>query len=408
MDDDEAQVMRLPRYARGLKLVRIGVFLMLVQLLMSTALILKSLTASTADDAQDVLDWIKYVQWANLGAVGAMFVGALLAIPDFLAAKMSLVRVVIAILGFGLVLLAVWWSYRAIAQFIEVMVDPEGPLEGMTESAERLTSLPMVTVGKDIAYAVGLIALVRSIRQTAVANEHDALRDAASQISGLVGGMLVADVIYQLLYGIGSSSTVTFALIGLVFGIGVLVYWVYCHLRLAKFLNAASILVHEPHNLPVARLVTSSESSGRSNTPTGPNAAIRQSGPIARPSSPTGPNAAIRSSAPIVPTHSATGPAMRQPGPIVPTPHSAIEPSAWSNPNAPMPGAASSPSAPMAGGSSVPLAGTSGGPSAVPILSGPTASAPLVVVRAEMPVAPIPRAATTPGAPEPDGPKFLK
>lgn len=342
--------MRLPRYARGLQIARFGVFGMLVMLALSIALAVKTVTASTERDAMDIIDYAKYTQWANLAAVGAMLAGMVLAVPDFRAARMSLVRIAISIACFGVTLLVLWQGYRLMSTVVDAALS--GDLEALAESAEDLESLPMLTVVKDIAYTLGLVMIVRTIRQTAVANDHDALRDAASTVSGLIAGMLVFDIIFQLLFGMGNAG-VTFALIGLLLGLGVFVYWVYCHLRLAKFLKAASILVHEPHNLPVARVVSSGEPVARA--------------PIARPSA----TSARRSGA------------MARPVPV---------------------DAVTEPSGPVAR-PSIPVA-VADAPSA-PRLA-PTASQPIIPVAAELRQAPAPRATSHPGAHEPDGPKFLK
>lgn len=297
---DEAQVMRLPKYARGLQLVRFGVLGMLLGLLLSIFVITKSLTASSESDAQDVIDFVKYAQWAYMAAMGAMLVGTLLAVPDFITSKMSLTRILIATLAFGVSLLALWLAYRAISNFIDALIDPDAGFGDLSDAAEGLEALPMLTVVKDLAYVIGLIALVRSIRQTAVANDHNDLRDAASTVSGLVAAMLGANILYQLLWGFGSGPA-TFAIIGLVLGLGVLGFWIYCHLRVAKFLKAASLLVHEPHNLPIARIVSgSSPVAAEAPKPvrtSGP-IAIRQSGPLQRPS---GEVPASTASAPIIP-----------------------------------------------------------------------------------------------------------
>ena len=84
---------RLPRYARGLKLVRIGVFVMLAQLVLALVMTLRALAA---DDAIDALTWIQYIPWANMGALGALLIGSLLALPDFRLARQPIGLVPIA------------------------------------------------------------------------------------------------------------------------------------------------------------------------------------------------------------------------------------------------------------------------------------------------------------------------
>jgi len=148
-------------------------------------------------------------------------------------------------------------------------------IHDLEAAVDRLGTLRFVTIVRDLAYAVGVVALLRSIRQTAVANDHWQLRDAASTVTGLMVGLGVLDVLYQLVFGQGTGrSAFPFAIIGLIGGLSLVGFWIYCHLRLAKFLKAASILVHEPHNLPVATLVVREKPVDPVPAPT------RQSGPI--------------------------------------------------------------------------------------------------------------------------------
>jgi hypothetical protein len=271
--------MRLPRYGRGLQLVRIGVVGTLLQLLLAIALVIKSITANTPEDAMDLVAYVKYVQWANLASVGVMLVGSLFAVPDFIAAKMSLGRLVIAAVGFGVAMAALFWSYRAITAFVTAMLDRD--FDEMEAAARGLESLPILTIVKDLAYTGGLIAIVRSVRQTAIANDHEGLRATADYVSRLTVGMLAADGAYQWMYGLGSGRGVTSALLGLALGVGVLGYWVYCHLKLLRFLRAASLLVDEPHNLPAAKVVSSASTAPAEAPPPPPKPA-----PEPRPSAP--------------------------------------------------------------------------------------------------------------------------
>ena len=296
----EPQVMRLPRYAGGLRLVRLGVLAMLLQLGLAIVVAIKTLSVNTQSDATSLIEWIKYLQWANLGAIVAMLIGTLLTVPDFLAARMSIARVAIAGLGFAITAAAILWSYRALAAFLDAAVDPESSLDEMSHAATRLESLPLVTAAKDVAYSIGLIAIIRSIRQTAIANDHGALREAASSVSRLIAGMLAADVLFQLLRS-GTGLTITFALVGLLGGLGTLGYWVYCHLRIAKLLRAASYLVDQPHSLPSATIVSSAASAPA----TAPRAAVirRPTAPVARAASkPSPPVIAVATELRVAPT----------------------------------------------------------------------------------------------------------
>ncbi len=245
--------MSQPRYARGLQLVRIGVFMALIQSLLSLALIGKAVTGGL-DDPMSLFRYAQYGVWSNLAAAIAMLAGALLAFPDFRKARLPVHLVVIAIACFAVASGALYWVHHVMADFLAVVSDPDGSIEDMTKAINGLGVLGFATTLKDFAYVIGLIAMMRTVKQSAVANEQYDLRDAAGTVTQLVVVMLVSDVFYQFTYGLGSgASTVPF--LGLAVAVAVGLYWVYCHLRLAKFLKAAAILVSEPHILPTATVI---------------------------------------------------------------------------------------------------------------------------------------------------------
>ncbi len=251
----ENQVMRLPRYARGLRLARIGMFLMLLHFLLNAYLVTLMIRASAGDE-DHLIAVMKFTLYANLGAVVLMFLGALLAVPDFLAAKMALWRLVLSAIGFGIAVAALAWSAKLLFAFTSLASDPDASYRQVQQAIDDLGSLRTLTILRDIGYAIGIVAMLRSIRQTAQANEHYALRDASDTVTNLTAGVAVLDILYQLLFGGGAPlMTLYMMILGIVGGLALVVFWVYCHLRLAKFLKAAAILVHEPHNLPVARVV---------------------------------------------------------------------------------------------------------------------------------------------------------
>lgn len=250
--------MRLPRYARGLKLVRLGMFLMLLHFLLNAYLVTLMIRA-TPSDADSLMAVMRYTLYANLGAVGVMLVGALLAVPDFLAAKMSLARIIAAIVGFGIALAVVAWSTKLLITVTNLASHPmEVEYSELKAAVDDLDSLRFLAIVRDLGYGLGIIAILRSIRQTAQTNEHFPLRDAADTVSNMTGAVVVFDILYQVLFG-GSNGAgfMTFYMVifGLIAGIGLVVFWVYLHLRIAKFLKAAAILVYEPHNLPMATVV---------------------------------------------------------------------------------------------------------------------------------------------------------
>lgn len=248
--------MSQPRYARGLQLVRIGVFLVLIQSLITMAMVGKALSGGSADESPTVLfNYAQYAVWTNLAAAVVMLVGSVLAFGDFRKARMPVHLVVIAALCFAVACVALYWTHHVMAAVLETVRDPESSLQDVVDSIDRLSVLGFTTAVKDIAYILGLIVMIRTVRQSAVVNEQYELRDVSSTITQLLVVLLVGDVFYQFTYGLGAGSGSTIPFLGLFVAIAIGLYWLYCHLRLAKFLKAAAILVGEPHLLPMATLV---------------------------------------------------------------------------------------------------------------------------------------------------------
>ena len=242
---------RQPSYARGLTLVRIGVFMMLLQSALILMVLVTMLRGGTGDE---LLKYMKYAMYTNLAAMVGMVVGAVLALPEFRRAHLPTHLVLFAAACFAVAAASVWWMQHVVDHFVSVALDPETTYEDLRAATDSLASIKLVSVIRDLAYVLGLIAVIRTVRQFAVANEQFELRDVSGTISQLLVVMLVANIFYQLTYGLGSSGSV-FPILGLVVGLGVNLYWIYCHLRLAKFLKAAAILVGEPHLLPIATAV---------------------------------------------------------------------------------------------------------------------------------------------------------
>lgn len=250
----EAPLTRLPRYARGLKLVRIGVFIMLAQLGLSVIMTIKGLTADTPEEVFDTIKWVQYFLLANIGAAVVMLIGSCLTISEFGRTRLPIVRAVIAAAGFAIAAAALWWSYHLLSSFIDVALDPDSTAEDVSAAAEGLSSLKLASVVKDLAYVIGLLAVLRTVKQFAVANEQLAMSYAASHLTGLIAVMLVGDLFYQVTYGLGGGSV--FPLIGLLASLLVGGYWIYCHVLLTRFLENAAYFVNEPHTLPAATVVS--------------------------------------------------------------------------------------------------------------------------------------------------------
>jgi len=244
---------RQPSYARGLTLVRLGVFGILVTSGL-TLLMMINMFRSSADGVFDALRYLQYAMYANLAALVAMLVGGVLAIPEFRRARLPIHLALLAAVCFAIAVGAMWWTQHVIDHFVDVAKNPESTYEDVIAASESMKSLSFAATIKDLTYVVGLITVIRTVKQFAVANDQYELRDVSGTITQLLVVMLVADVFYQMTYGLGSgASTVPF--LGLGVALGVAIYWIYCHLRLAKFLKAAAILVGEPHMLPTATAV---------------------------------------------------------------------------------------------------------------------------------------------------------
>lgn len=287
----ENQVMRLPRYARGLSLARIGMFLMLLHFLLNAYLVTLIIRASPGDEDR-LIAVMKFTLYANLGAVGLMLLGALISVPDFLVARMPLWRLVVSLIGFGIAAAALGWSAKALFAFTSLASDPDATYTQIQSAVDDLQLLRFMTIVRDFGYGIGVVAMLRSIRQTAQTNEHYPLRDAADTVTNLTAGLAVVDIIYQWLFGGAGNSILGLygMILGILGGLALVVFWVYCHLRLAKFLKAAAILVHEPHNLPVARVVRKPELPA--------DAPVRPAAPIAK--LPVMPPADDRASQPVM------------------------------------------------------------------------------------------------------------
>jgi hypothetical protein len=216
--------------------------------------VVKMISADTPDEIFGAIKYMQYAMYTNLAASVAMLVGSLLALPEFRRAHLPSHLVLFAAACFAVAAGAAWWTQHVVDHFVSVAHDPASTYEDVIAASNSLASLKLASTVKDLAYVLGLITVLRTVRQFAVANEQFELRDASGTVTQLVVVMLVADIFYQLTYGLGSGASV-FPIVGLLVGLAVALYWIYCHLRLAKFLKAAAILVGEPHLLPIATAV---------------------------------------------------------------------------------------------------------------------------------------------------------
>lgn len=290
----------LPTFSRGLKLVRIGVFVMLLQLVVTVVVTVKTLSADSADESRDAVKWMEYLLLANIGATFAMLVGVARAIPELARARMGTGGLVIAAAGFAIATAALAWTYHLLSEFISVAFDPNSSLDDVVASAEGLESTKYLAIIKDLSYAIGLTSVLRTVQRSAAFNDQLGLRDEAGSMSRALIVMLVADLFYQLTYGLGGTT----GILGVVGSLLVAGYWIYCHLRLARFLYNAAYFMNEPHDLPLATVVRAGETP-RPSQPRVPRSEqasaqreSRPSLPEARPSSPPAPIVVVQPRAP--------------------------------------------------------------------------------------------------------------
>jgi hypothetical protein len=267
----------LPAFSRGLKLVRIGVFLQLLQLVLSVVVTVKALGVDDASDAQDAMKWTEYFILANIAAVLAMFIGVARAVPELKRAGEDLTKVLAAAAGFGIATVALLWIYNALSTFIAVVMDPEASPDAVLAGIERFEYIRFVVITKDLAYGVGLVSLIGIVRRAAIVNDQLGLRDLAASMGRALLVMVIADLFYQLTYGEHGGI----GILGLVGSLLVVGYWIYCHARLQRFLEDAAYFMSEPHNLPTATVISAASTAPAHAPKPAPRARTQPSPPRA-------------------------------------------------------------------------------------------------------------------------------
>jgi len=253
---------------------------MLLQLALTIVVTVKTLFVDSPESANEALRWMRYLLLVNAGAALAMGIGAGRAIPELQRVGISVRGLVIAVIGFTIATLLLLWTWHVLQHFVDVVFDPDSTLQDLMAATDQLSSLKTVAIVKDLTYAVGLISMIRVVQRSAAHNDQLGLRDEAGSTSRALIVMLVADLFWQLTYGLGG----TVGIMGMVGSLLVGIYWIYCHVRLARFLYNAAWFMNEPHELPIATVVKMADKP-----------AAKPARPPARPSQP-----AIRPSAPPV------------------------------------------------------------------------------------------------------------
>ncbi len=319
-----------PRFARGLALVRLATIVVLLQVIAMVVVQILMATSSDEERLVSLLTWMGRLLFVQLVANGLMLAGAAAGIAELSRARLSITNLLISVIGFAVATASMWWSYDVLSTFISIFTNEETSLEERLAAVEGLSSLGKVVVVRDIGYGVGLIWLMSTIRQCAAAADALALRDLAGHCTRMVVVMVVGDLFYQLTWGLGEGDG---GLFGLFAALAVGGYWVWCHLKLVRFLEDASYLGHGSP-LPVAIATGASDDASRQSkarvsersianvdAAAGGAAPARPSAPI-RPSSPH-PAQSARPSAPppvIVPHSPAPPPVVIVPATVVPPP----------------------------------------------------------------------------------------
>lgn len=243
----------LPRFSKGLKLARIGIIVMLLQLGLTIVMTVRSMSASDADSVMSVVKWTNYLMLASTVSAGMLLAAVAMSIGELKRVGLDVTGMMIALVGFAVATAAYAWTYHVFGKFVDIVlhIDDDAALGKLAEATKDLEALKFVAIVKDIGYGLGLIFMLRTVQRSAAANDQLALRDEAGHMSRAIIVMLAGDLFYQLTYGLGGG-------VGLLGAVGSLLlggYWIWCHLKLVRFFENAAHFVNEPHDLPTATLV---------------------------------------------------------------------------------------------------------------------------------------------------------
>lgn len=243
----------LPKFSRGLKLSRIGIIVMLLQLGLTIVMTVRSLAISDADGAMSLIEWTGYLMLAHVVATGLMLIGIATSLGELRRFGMDITSLLVALVGFAVATAALAWTYHVFQNFVDIImnVHDEASLAALGEATKDLENVKIYAVAKDLGYGLGLIMVIRLVQRSAAANDQLALRDDAGHMSRAIIVMLIGDVFYQLTYGLGGSV----GIVGLLGQLLVGAYWIWCHIKLVRFFENSAHFVNEPHDLPVATVL---------------------------------------------------------------------------------------------------------------------------------------------------------
>ena len=219
---------------------------MLLEVALTVIDAIKLALADDGSDAQTALDWLRYLFCAHGLIMLAMLIGATSAVGELSRARVRITSLVVAAIGFLIATAIVAWSYEVLTAITHTTSIAE-----VLAREDDLKLFPKLAAVKTLAYGVGLIALVAAVEAAAQSVGHIALRDEAGSMKRALIVMLGGDVFYQLAAGAGGVG-----MLGLVAELLIGGFWIYCHVRLARFLfNAAYLITDVGGELPIATAV---------------------------------------------------------------------------------------------------------------------------------------------------------
>ncbi|MGE0404325.1 MAG: hypothetical protein AB7T06_46880 [Kofleriaceae bacterium] len=278
----------LPKFSRGLKLSRLGIIVMLLQLALTIFMTIKSMAVSDLDGAMSVIEWTGYLMIASIVSTGVLLLGVITSVAELRRVGIDIKGILIALVGFAIATIALVWTYRVYSEFVDILthIDADGSLERLEAATSDVESLKFVVIVKDIGYSIGLIMLLRMVQRIAAFNDQLSLRDDAGHMSRAIIVMMLGDLFYQATYGLGGGTGILGAVGGLLIG----GYWIWCHIKLVRFFENAAHFVNEPHDLPLATVLKVPETKDLKPKPS----------PMPRQSRPSMPKIADASAPPLV------------------------------------------------------------------------------------------------------------
>ena len=260
---------------RGLRLMRLGVILMLVSYALELVLAVLWLQARTEADVLSALAWTGRLHLLSLVVVALLAAGVIGNLAELRRRRCSQTAAVVALVALLVSLTIRGWLYG-------LLRDVTTALEAGTMPAriDELALIPRRVFYGTASYAVGLIAIVRLLRQYALAVDNLGQREQARTLAGMLALLLLADTFYRFTYGLGSGDVGAFGVLGLCAALGVALFWVWCHRQLGRLIEHAMYTLHHSPEFPAAEVVAA---PAPRRAPTAPSAPVAPPAPIVVP-----------------------------------------------------------------------------------------------------------------------------